>query len=1193
MTALATTRENPQSPMNTALGFWRSTLLYFAKSSLAVILGVALATSVITGALLVGDSVRGSLEQLSLERLGRIDHVVIGPRFFRQNLVETFNVAAGTDSTTNTKSVGKPRGIGTLAPAIIVTGSLQTGPSRSTTSRRAGHVEVYGVDDTFWKLAQVESPGQGMAISRRLADQLELKVGDQASLVIEIPPTIPRDALLGEREETVVELPTQISRIFADYEMPGRFGLNPSQQLPLNAFVDLQELQTQLNLQHVPASARRQEPEKPARINAILIDVETPLELAEAQFSQSMAEHLTTILHQQLRLDDLSLRLIANESHHYLSLESERMLIDDATITSASQVAKDNGWSTSPVLVSLLTEIANPRSPNWFSMYPISAGVGASSIPSTFEEPQFISGAAPQSDQEIVLNDWLAEDLHATTGDQLTVKYKVVGDTGELPELTRTVKVAGIVKLAGAAGDPGLTPYVQGISDAEDPTKWREPFPLQKERITDRDRAYWKPYRTTPKVFWELRAAEELFKSRYGSKTSLRIAPPIGVSLTDFAKSFENQWRSKFDTHLTGLVATPVKWQGLQAARGTTDFTGLFLGFSLFLIASALLLVSLLFRLGLDGRSREFGLLMGVGWTSKSVGRMILSQGLTLAAIGGAIGVVGGVLYASLMITGLTTWWSDAVGTRALYLHVRPTSLMTGWLIAVVISAVLIWNTSRQLRRMAPRSLLNNATMDSPGSLRRQGRRKHATLHLSMGLSIILLMAGVLGLIPTSEAFAGFSLRTVAFFVGGLSALVACLSALAVWLDADSATTVHGRGVRALATLAVRNAARNRSRSLLTVSLIACSTFLVVAVASGRRNPAVEAPVPRSGNGGFTLVAETNQPILYDLNTTAGRTKAGVNLRRNTESESLLSQIRFASLRMKPGENSSCLNLYQTQSPTILGVPQAVIDEFTRDGRFKFADTRSSTPWDLITQRGPGGEIPVLGDMNTLQYSLHKGIGSTIEMEDATKQTQKLVVRGMLDGSVFQGVLLMSEENLLRLFPDTVGYRYFLIEVDPQLASSVVTLLESDLADSGFDAERVADRLANYLAVQNTYLSTFQTLGGLGLLLGTVGLGVVMMRNVWERRSELALLRAVGFSNRMLRCVVLFENACLLSVGLLSGTIAAAVAMAPHLMSIGADVSWVGLGTTLAVVFVTGMLSCLAAVREVVRLPMLMALRTE
>ena len=1183
--------------MFTRQTFWLSTLRHFARSSFAVIIGVALATAVISGALIVGDSVRGSLETLSLERLGGVDHVVRGPRFFRQDLAAELAEAWQAD-------------IATVAPAILVTGSVQTGQITSATSRRAGHVEVYGVDAAFWKLAGVEPPGEGLAISRRLAEQLELKVGDKASVVVEVPATIPRDALLGEREETVVELPTQVSRIFEDREMPGRFGLNPSQQLPLNAFVDLGELQTQLNLQHVPASARKKEPEKPARINALFlgesrvafrsakgrsfVELKTTLPASDeaAPMGADLAAKLSEQLHRHLTMQDLSLRLVANEEHRYLSLESERMLIDDGTIAAAERVAKDHGWATSPVLVSLLTEIENSHDASKFSMYPISAGVGES-VAGAFEALEFASGIAPKTVDEIVINEWLAEDLAVKIGDSVTLKYKVVGDTGELPELTRTAKICGIVKLTGAGADPGLTPYVAGISDAEDPTKWREPFPLKKDRITQRDRDFWKPYRTTPKVFWHLPVAEALFKSRYGNRTSLRIAPPAGVSLDEFAKTFEAAWLAHLDSHVTGLAVEPVKLRGLMAARGTTDFTGLFIGFSLFLIASALLLVSLLFRLGLEGRSREFGVLLGVGWTSRSVGRQVLTQGMTLAAIGGLLGIVGGVLYAGVMIYGLTTWWSGAVGTRALFLHVRAGSLITGWLIAVVISTLMIWRTSRQLRAMSPRALLSNAglsgsTLVGPGSARGQW-----VMQVSTGISAVLLVASVLGLVPSSEAFAGFSIRTVAFFVGGLSALVASLSAFARWLAADRTAAVRGRGVRALATLAIRNAARNRSRSLLTASLIASATFLVVAVASGKRNPAVEAPRRDSGNGGYTLVAETNQPVLYDLNTPSGRTKAGVNLRSKPDHEELLKQTRFTAFRMKLGENASCLNLYQTQLPTILGVPQSVIEKLSTDHRFKFADTRDSNPWGLLSAKEPGGEIPVLGDMNTLQYSLHKGIGSTIEIADSNRRPQSLKVRGMLDGSVFQGVLLMSEENLLRLFPDTAGYRYFLIEVDPALASQVTTLLETDLADSGFDAERVADRLANFLSVQNTYLSTFQTLGGLGLLLGTVGLGVVMMRNVWERRSELALLRAVGYTTSMLRQIVLIENAFLLTFGLLAGSVAAAVAMAPHLLSIGADVSWPGLGLTILAVFAAGMLSSLAAVREVARLPMLMALRVE
>ena len=66
-------------------------------------------------------------------------------------------------------------------------------------------------------------------------------------------------------------------------------------------------------------------------------------------------------------------------------------------------------------------------------------------------------------------------------------------------------------------------------------------------------------------------------------------------------------------------------------------------------------------------------------------------------------------------------------------------------------------------------------------------------------------------------------------------------------------------------------------------------------------------------------------------------------------------------------------------------------------------------------------------------------------------------------------------------------------------------------ADLGADAMPTAERLAEFHTVENTYLSTFQTLGGLGLLIGTVGLAAVVLRNVLERRRELALLRAVGY----------------------------------------------------------------------------------
>ena len=67
----------------------RRSLLYYWRTNLAVILGVATAVAVLSGALLVGDSVRASLRDLVLSRLGKTQAVVTSVQFFREQLGET------------------------------------------------------------------------------------------------------------------------------------------------------------------------------------------------------------------------------------------------------------------------------------------------------------------------------------------------------------------------------------------------------------------------------------------------------------------------------------------------------------------------------------------------------------------------------------------------------------------------------------------------------------------------------------------------------------------------------------------------------------------------------------------------------------------------------------------------------------------------------------------------------------------------------------------------------------------------------------------------------------------------------------------------------------------------------------------------------------------------------------------------
>ena len=291
---------------------------------------------------------------------------------------------------------------------------------------------------------------------------------------------------------------------------------------------------------------------------------------------------------------------------------------------------------------------------------------------------------------------------------------------------------------------------------------------------------------------------------------------------------------------------------------------------------------------------------------------------------------------------------------------------------------------------------------------------------------------------------------------------------------------------------------------------------------------------------------------------------------------------------MNPGSDASCVNLYQTRIPTMLGVP----DRFVERGGFRFADTAGTNPWTLLHDELPATQtaddtktiptIPVMGDMNTLTYSLKKGMGSTIMYPNEDEPEFGLQVVGQLDGSVFQGVLLMSEQNLKRVAPDSVGSQYFLIEVDE--TSDVASVLESRLNDFGLDAESVNDRISAFLAVQNTYLSTFQLLGALGLLVGTFGLAAVMVRNVIERQQEISLMKAVGFSNRRISRLIVSENMLLLLWGIGLGTVAALLAMLPHLKSTGGDLQWGSLLLILGLVAITGSVASVFAVRAAANL---------
>ncbi len=1151
-------------------------LAYFWKLNFAVLLATAVNTAVLTGALIVGDSVRGSLRDITLDRLGNIELALVVERFFPQSLADRLKESDGFASLHSG-----------AAPVILLPGTAV----QIETGTRASQVNVLGIDERFSTMFDGDplvfdkAAGQlfpSAIINETLHRQLGADVGDAILLSFRTRDNIPDDTLLGNKEnsEAFGTIRATIVRIVPDAGI-GRFGLAQHQAFPSNAYVELDDLQRAIDQE--------------GNVNAVLVG-QNPSATTTAPGQTESTTTIGHLLRGVLNLEDLGLLI---EQHNGVALvESSEYVLRPLTLAAVEETAKEVGASVTRVTSYLATamEVGGRSVP--YSTISALAGVSADLTSLVLTS----GGPAPiPTGNEILINEWAANDIKAGAGDTLRMEYYVVGPYEDLELETTDFVVAGVVAMSGLGNDRRLTPDYPGIEDTENIADWDPPFPVDLRRIRTVDEDYWDEYAATPKAFVSEGKANELWSTRYGVITSVRMTPPDAVQIDEFDTLFETAMLARLNLSQFGMRFLEVRADGLQAATGATDFSSLFIAFSFFLIASATMLAGLLFSLGVETRTGEIGLLLSVGYTLKHVHRRLLAEGSIVATIGALVGLVASVGYAALMMLGLRTLWLPAVGTSMLTLHVVPISLATGWLISMIVVLSVIWFTVQRLGKIPAALLLRGSVHRLIGSSVSRRRLRRSFAAISAGFASVMLVL----------AFAtGRAMDPMVFGTIGVPFLAAGLALFSDWCRGS-----HGHlgpsGTRAFFSMATRNSAWNPGRSILCVALVAFASFVIVTVAANHRDPTRESQTMNSGTGGFALYATSEIPLHEDLNSPDDRFDLGFS----RDDENLLRGARIFPLRAVPGDDASCLNLYRPQNPRLLGASPELVER----GGFSFATILSPSsldsevgnqdpdnPWALLYQDLGPNIVPVLGDANSVQWILHLSLGDELIVENEYGQPLHLRIVATFAESIFRSELLVSEANLLTHFPSQSGYSTFLLDLAGfpldtndgagetsilTQADAVAATLERTLGPYGFDAERTDQLLADFLVVQNTYLATFQLLGGLGLLLGTVGLTVVLIRNVIERRAELATLRAFGFRRNALTRMVLIENAFLLALGTTIGSMSSLIAIAPRFAGGAFDLPWNSLGLILAAVFVVGMVSSTLAVAGALHVPLLPVLK--
>jgi ABC-type antimicrobial peptide transport system permease subunit len=756
-------------------------------------------------------------------------------------------------------------------------------------------------------------------------------------------------------------------------------------------------------------------------------------------------------------------------------------------------------------------------------------------------------------EDEITITQWLADDQQLVIGSELEVKYFVVGLGRELKQQSAKFKVAGILPMDHPMVTKAWTPEFPGVSDVDNCRDWEPGIPMDMKAIRDKDEEYWDEFKGTPKGFISLAAGQKLWANRFGNLTAIRM-PDEGQT----AEAKSNMLALRLNLSDIGLIPRDFKTEAGAAAQGSVDFGGLFIGLSMFLIAAALVFAALLFLFTLERRASQIGLLLAVGWTRGMVRRAWLMEAGVIALAGILLGVLGGIAYTQTALHGLSAVWSGATQGLELVFSASFGTLFNAALATLVVVLLTLFWASRKLFKVETRDLLAGSWSDD---LTPQAARKSSKMMLVLAVLALGLM-GAGFFMKNPEAVAGM------FFGSGMLLMIAGLLWLRGWMRRDSGVLANS-----LWQIGSRNISRRPSRSLAVIGMMAGGIFLVVAVNAFRMS-AGDDSLRSSGTGGFALIGESSLPVYEDLNVKTGWEAFGLD-------EKLMPQARVVPFRVREGDDASCLNLNRAQKPLLVGV-----DATKLVGSFAFA----SGSWEKMADTS---FVPAIADQATAMWGLGKGVGDTLDYQDASGNTFQVKIVGLLAGSVLQGKMIISEQAFLAKYPDAAGYRFFLIDAPREQAAEVAAHLTRQLEQRGLALEPAKQRLELFMSVQNTYIGIFTVLGGLGVLLGTAGIGVLIARHVLERRGELGLMQALGFQPGSLRLMILGEHSVLLVLGVILGAATAALAVIPQLIGSSGSLPVAFLGNLILGVLIFGLLVCVIAVSIAVRGKLTEALRRE
>ncbi|MFH1074800.1 MAG: ABC transporter permease [Candidatus Firestonebacteria bacterium] len=898
--------------------------------------------------------------------------------------------------------------------------------------------------------------GREVYLSEILLRELKVKTGD--FLVIKTRKAgaaAPVETLFGQKElfDNIQSFSVKVIGAIPD-KKAGSFNLKSETANPRNIYISLDFLQKELK--------------KKELINTVFLLKSGSLSYWEER------------LKEVLSLADLGLKL--NIKKKRITLESGNFTLSPGVIKAAVQAADR-----------LKSECALT------SVYIFNNVNGASPY-------SVVGGLEGLGKDEIILSDWMAEDTGSEKGSTLKAEYFELAPDGQYITKSKIFKVKDILKTEALA-ELVEAPFLEGMTDSKSISAWKSPFPVDMSRIRNKDEIYWNNYKTVPKALISLETAKSFWPPQYFGVTSIRISDAKKIDIQVFKKVFLKH----YDYSDSGFRVLHLREEALKAAQGSTDYSLLFAALSFIIVLSALWLTAFLFRIFLEARGPQAGILLASGFKLNTLFAVYMLEGGLIILLGCLISLPLSVYYAGFVLGFLKPLLGESSSFK---LYLERADILTGLI---------------------------------SGSL----------------LSLLSILWGVL-------MFKKVNIRA--------------LLAKKVFAPGKIAP---GPKVKGFISLALRSVFYSGKRSYFTAVLFAAAAFIIIMTALNRPESFIFNTLDKnSGSGGYNLIAKSSVPVFGSLNTPQGRKK---NSFVSFDSPVWKDVVFTGCRQSREGDNISCLNINQPGQPRVLGIPEEIINErgfaFSSYEKLKPGET----PWAGLKAQYKNGALPVYADANSLEWILHKKIGEEILLNG--KYSVK--VSGALSGSIFADVLLISEENFIKIYGSNGGYNYFLIRTKEGREEEVLTALRRELGGAGYTVAKTSELLSAFANVQNIYLFTFQILGGLGFLLGTFGIIAVLLQNVYERRQEFALQSALGFKKSLLVRQVMLENGLLLVIGLFIGFLASFAVSLPYIMKMHKRLDFTLPVITLLGMLLLGLSSCAVAAYYSLKGNLIEALKSE